>query len=273
MGSGELALQSPQPGSFRLVQGGTAQKLASGQGSRHRYPPIDSNDVAGSRARKSRRDHGERDMPSTSAVESHPVGPCRGYGAGPSEPDPPDLRYSHLPRVAGEPPNVVGTHRHHSKPFVLRGLPQRRLAVGASEVVRHALGEVPKRLLLDHLTPSGQPRICSASNVQLRCLHEIARRLPATWAPPRLLLHREVPDEPGMRTMAPQNELLFWRRHQPITAHASNVLATTDVSEEWGGVHSAAHRPGAFPRRICCSPNAAHPRPMSPHPHGPGKGR
>ena len=272
-GSSELALQSPQPGSLRLVQGGAAQEFTSRQGSRHRYPPVDSNDVAGSRARKPRRDHGERDVPSTCAVESHPIGLCRRYSAGPPEPNPPQLRYPDLPRVARQPPNVVGTHRYYPKPFVLRSLPPRRLAVGASEVVRHGLGEVPKRLLLDHLAPSGQPRIRCASHGQLRCLHEIARRPSASWAPPRLLLHRKVPDEPGMRTMPPQNDLLFWRRHQPIAAHDSNVLATTDNSEEWGGVHSAAYRPRAFSRRICCSPSAANPRSMPSHPHGRAKGR
>jgi hypothetical protein len=37
-----------------------------------------------------------------------------------------------------------------------------------------------------------------------------------------------------MRTMPPQNDLLFWRRHQPIAAHDSNILAATDNSEKMG---------------------------------------
>src|SRR5262249_12241828 len=123
--------------------------------------------------------------------------------AGPAEPHPPGLGYVDLPGLAAQPPNLAWSQAHNPKPVVLPCFAPGGLAVGAGEVVRHGLGEVSQRLLLDHRAACGQPLVLVPRRRKLTAVFYPAWRGLAAGPPPRLLLDGEIPYKPGMRAMIP----------------------------------------------------------------------
>jgi hypothetical protein len=85
-----------------------------------------------------------------------------------------------------------------------------------TEVISHGLGMVAECLLLNHLASRAQPSVFRTYLGKLPALLQVARRGLAAWTPVRSLLDRQVPHEPGMRAMVPQNRFLGGRREQTV---------------------------------------------------------
>jgi hypothetical protein len=83
---------------------------------------------------------------------------------------------------------VAGPDRDDPEPLIPASLPPSGLAAGSGEEVRHGLGEVPQRLLLDRLAATGQPLVLGAGLGELGCLRAVPWRAAAAGTPPRLLL-------------------------------------------------------------------------------------
>lgn len=204
------------------------QELASGQGRRHDHAPIDPDHAAiawpGDRVGHVR----ERDVPAAAPIPGDPVGlhPLGDRAAQP-EPHPTNLGHLDLPVAAVEPHNVMRFDRHLPETFMHTGFAPRRVPVSTCEEVPHRLSEIPQRLLLHGLRPGRQPREGGASLGQLRCLFVIARRL--TARPPKpLLLHRQIPHEPGLPAMLGQRHHLLSSGQQPVTRHTRTITTPTD---------------------------------------------
>jgi hypothetical protein len=99
--------------------------------------------------------------------------------------------------------------------------------MSARKEIRHCLGKVSQRLLLNHLATNPQPVTLCTSLGELATLLQVARHPAAPWVPPRLLFDCEVPDEARMRAMIPQHYFLGSGRYQTIAGH-SNIISTTD---------------------------------------------
>jgi hypothetical protein len=87
--------------------------------------------------------------------------------------------------------------------------------------------EVPERLLLHDHAAVGQPRERGAGFGKLAALFGVARR-PTAWLPPVALLHRQVPQVPGVRAVPQEHILLRACGVQPVAAHARNLASTCD---------------------------------------------
>jgi hypothetical protein len=72
------------------------------------------------------------------------------------------------------------------------------MAMRPGEVVALSLGKVTQGLLLHHRGASGQPIAGYTCSGELARLFEVARRGCSTGSPAIVLLHREVPDKPGV---------------------------------------------------------------------------
>src|SRR4029450_6014526 len=95
------------------------------------------------------------------------------------------------------------------------------------EVARPGGGEIPQRLLLHHHAARRQPRERGPGLGKLPALGGEAWGWGA-WLPPVALLHRQVPDVPGVRAVAQERSLLRRRGVQPITAHVFNLVPSCD---------------------------------------------
>ena len=227
-GPGQPALKTAEPALPRRAEPGNAQNLASRQRRARGHATINSDDLAGTRRRDGGWDPSEGDMPAACAVKRDPVGSrACGYGTRPAKPHPADLRDPGLARVAAEPTHMLRLNRDNTEPLIAPGFPPSRPAVRAREEIRHRLGEVPQRLLLNHLAAGTQPLILGTSLGELAALLQIARRSAAPWMPPGLLLDREVPHESGVRAMVAQRCFLSGSRYQAVAEH-SNIISTVD---------------------------------------------
>src|SRR6266567_9195208 len=77
------------------------------------------------------------------------------------------------------------------------------------------LGEIPQRLLLDHLAACGQPVMLGAGSGELPTLLQVAGRALAARMPVRVLLDGQVPHVPGVSAVLPEHRLLGGRGEQP----------------------------------------------------------
>ena len=102
----------------------------------------------------------------------------------------------------------------------------------AAEVVRPGLGEVAQGLLLHHLGTGGQPRVLRAGGGELPALLQVARSARTARTPVRVLLHGQVPHEPGVGAVVPQRCLLGGRGKQTVPGHTNTLANTTDISRE-----------------------------------------
>ena len=127
---------------------------------------------------------------------------------------------------------MPGLYRDNTEAFVASGFALGRAAVGAGEEVAHRLSEVPQRLLLHHLGAFTKPIVPGPGLGELPTLLQVTRRCTASGPPPGLLLHREVPDEPGVRAVVSQHCFLSGRRCQAVAGHSNTLSGTTDILEE-----------------------------------------
>jgi hypothetical protein len=100
------------------------------------------------------------------------------------------------------------------------------------EIALPGLREVAQGLLLNHLAASAQPVVLGARLSKLAALLQIPRRTVTAGTPPRVLLYRQIPYEPGVRTMITQHDFLSGQGIEPVPGHNTNVLATTDIPGE-----------------------------------------
>ena len=79
---------------------------------------------------------------------------------------------------------------------------------------------------------AGRNRPRPAEPHPARLGHSDLRGPAAGHAVPGLLLHSQVPHEPGRRAMLPQHSLLRCRGPQPVPGHARSLLRPTDKGRE-----------------------------------------
>jgi hypothetical protein len=229
---GQFALQASQPSLLGWAQPGGPQQFTCRQRCRYGHAAVDTHDLAGSWTLNGRRGGGERDVPAPGPVPRDPIRAGRGDSLGPAEPNPSGLGYPDLANVAGHATDVGSLERNYAEALVSPFLAPSRLAVGSSEVVDHGLGEVPKRLLLHHLATFGKPSVLGTGRGQLGCLRTVPRGLASAGTPPGLLLNGQVPHVSGVSAMLAQDGSLRFRGCQPVSGHASKLVAATDTLGE-----------------------------------------
>src|SRR5690242_19171858 len=230
----QLALEAADPALPGRSKPGRAEHLARGQRCADRYAPVDASHLAVARRGDRLGDRGEGNMPASGPVQSHPVGLYAWRQlTGPAESHPPGLRYPHLTHVAGQAAHIPLLPALPDDPESLvpaglaPGRPPGRVAWVEKRGPR--LGEVPQRLLLDHLGPRGQPRILGSCLGELAALRQVTRRAVAARAPVRVLLHGQVPDVPGVGAVVPQHRFLGGRGEQPVLGHTNTLAISTDI--------------------------------------------
>jgi hypothetical protein len=227
-GPRQLTLKTTESALARGPKPRRSEQFSRRQDSRNSYTTVDANDRAHARLRNRLRNYSECDVPAARPVPSHTVRLRRGNGARPAEPYPSRLRDPDLARLPAQPLDLPQPECYDTEPLIAARLAPRRLAVGASEEVRHRLGEVPQRLLLDHLASQAQPSVLRASDGELAALLSIPRHTGTSWPPPGLLLDCQVPHEPGVGAVVPQDDLLVGRRVQAVPGH-TNTLANASA--------------------------------------------
>jgi hypothetical protein len=231
--AGQPALQQSKAPLAWSAYPRAAQHFAGGQRCTDSHSPVDTDDFTCARTRDGFGYRGERDMPPASPItdDSERLHATRN-GARPAEPDPPTFRDKHFPALAVKSAHILRLDRNNTEPFVAPGFAPGRLAVGSGKEVPHGLGKVAQRLLLDHLTPVGQPGMFPPHGGKLPALLQVTGRLHPPGTPPRLLLAGKVPHEPGMFAMRSQHCFLGSQRKQAEAGHTKTLSSTTDILEE-----------------------------------------
>lgn len=230
LGSREALLQVPQPGPLTGCEAWSVQQLSGGKCCRDRHPAVDTDHAAIARGWDRVGDMRESDMPATGPIPSDAVRlDTWGYRPRPAESDPPDLGHPYPPVTAVELFDMGRLDANLAEPLMHAGLAPRGAAMGAREIVPHRLREITQRLLLYGLRSGGQPVIFGAGLGQLRRLFVVPRGV-ASWLPTLLLLHRQVPDQPGMSAMLQQHCLLRGCRQQPEPRHTCKLATATDTN-------------------------------------------
>src|SRR4029077_3420042 len=237
LSSCQLALEAADPALPGLIRPGRAEHLARGQRCADRYAPVDASHLAVSRRGDRFGDRGEGHMPASGPVQSHPVGLYAWRQlTGPAESHPPGLRYPHLTHVAGQAGHLPLLPALPDDPesLVPAGLAPTRSPgrVARVEEPGPRVGEVPQRLLLDHLGPRGEPCMLGSCLGELAALRQVTRRAYAARAPVCVLLHRQVPDVPGVGAVVPQHRFLHGRGEEPVPGHTNTLANSTDISWE-----------------------------------------
>jgi hypothetical protein len=105
--------------------------------------------------------------------------------------------------------------------------------MGTAEEIRHSLGEIAQRLLLDHLGAGRQPRVPGPRGGELPALFQVARRTHPARVPVGVLLDGQVPDVPGVAAVVPQHRFLRGCGVEPVPERHTNILSDgTDISGE-----------------------------------------
>jgi len=233
LAAGQSALQQDDSPLALRGQPGHGQQFPSGQSCGRGDAPVYSHDFVIAGPRNGSGDGGERDVPAASSVEGDAVGlHSIGNGTRPSEPYPSNLGHSHDTNVAGQPTDALRPKSDNPEALMTPGLAPCWSPVSPSKEVLHRLREVPQGLLLHHVAARGQPCEVGASLGQLAALCQVAGRGGTAGSPVLMLLDGEVPHEPGVCAVLPQEKLLLWSRREPVAGHKSNLLATTDILEE-----------------------------------------
>ncbi len=219
------------------VRPGTHSNSPSRQGRGHRHASVNTHDLAVARCGNRVGDHGEGDVPPPGAVHGDPVGSgARRRRAGPAEPHPAGLRHPDLAGLPAQPPHVPlpPALPDDAEPLVAADLAPGRTPgrVARVEERGHRGGEVPERLLLDHLAARGQPRVLGPGLGELPALFQVARRAQPARPPVLVLLDGQVPHVPGVAAVAAQHGLLGGGREQPVPGHANTLSTTTDICGE-----------------------------------------
>jgi hypothetical protein len=173
-------------------------------------------------------DHRERNMPTPRRIQGHPIGLPVRQGTGASEPDPTDLGNQNPRPVSVDLLHPQGLRTDDTETLMPAPLTPRRPPMTTTPPIRHRLGEVSQRLLPHRLRTRTQPLTRGTSLGQLPALLNIVREtLPMMPIPE--LLHREIPHEPGVRTMLREQHLLLARRIH-TEPHNRNLTAAPDNS-------------------------------------------
>jgi hypothetical protein len=222
------------------------EQLPSRQSCRDGHASVNADNFARSRPGNRWRDRRERDVPTASTIPSHPVGLGVGDWARPAESHPAELGNLHFAPAAVEAACVPRFHGDDSEPFVHVVLtPGRRGGMrwvflrrgpGSSVAPPGQYGipvcpcgmEVPKSLLLHDHAALRQPWERGACFGELPALLGQSRRWLAAWLPPRALLHRQIPYEPGVSAVPQERCLLGGCRIQAVAAHGRTVASTCD---------------------------------------------
>jgi hypothetical protein len=225
----QFNLSSPSPG----AQPRHSQEFSGGQSRGDRHAPVNSYDRAIFRCGDRGGLHSEADMPSAGSIECYPARlNVIGNGPGPSEPDPTSLGHSYGAHFAGQPPDLPRLQFYDTKALMSSRLAPGRSPVSSVEEGSHRLREVPQSLLLHHVAASIQPRELSSRDSQLSRLLHISGCWGASRAVMKVLLHSQVPNEPGMRAVLTKDQLLLRCRRQSIPGHTPSLVTPTDNREE-----------------------------------------
>jgi hypothetical protein len=247
------ALETPPLSGGRARNG---KQLPRRQGCRDGYASVNADNLARPRPWNGWRDRCGRDVPGASTVPGHPVGLGVGNWARPAEPDPAELGDQHLAPAAAEAARVPRPHGDDAEPFVHVALTPGRRGGRRWALLRRELGgsatplgqcgipacpcgvEVPKSLLLHDHAALRQPRGRDA------CFGELPALLGKSWCwlawlPPRALLHRQIPHEPGVGAVLQERHRLGGCRIQAVAAHGRTVASTCDDDGKGGGLPSA----------------------------------
>ena len=198
-GPGQLALQASHSPPPRLGQARDVQELARRQGRGHRDASVDAHALAVTGCWDRLGDHGEGEVPAPGPVHPH-----------------------------------SGLDSDDPASFVASGFAPGRSPGRVARVEERGsrLGEVPQRLLLDHLRTRGQPWVLGASGGELSALLQVAGNTLAAWVPVRMLFDGQIPYVPGMAAVLPQHGLLGGRGVQPVPRYANTLSTTADISGE-----------------------------------------
>ena len=243
LSAGEPTTQQSQPVSSCRAERWHAGQLTCGQSSGDGHASVNSDDLSGSRSGDWLWDRDKGDVPAVGPVAGHPIGLRVRDRARPTEPHPASLGDPHCTGVTAKATYVLSLDCNDPEALISTGLTPGGPSVGSSEEVHHCLGEVPQRLLLDHLTPGAQPVKLTAGRGELSALHQIAGRAAASGPPVRLLLACQVPHISCVRAVFSQHCLLVRRWHQAVAGHANRLSRCRDI-------------PGEVKRRILPYPRA-----------------
>ncbi len=247
-GAGEALLLPAQTNPLTRCKARCMEQFPGGQRCRHRHTAIDTNHAAIARSLDGIGDVHEGDMPATGPITRDAVGlDVLRHGPCPAKSNPADLRHPYPPVTPGELLDMARLDPDLPKPFMHASLAPRWTAMSAGEEVTHGLGEIAQRPLLHRLRPSRQPVIFGAGLGQLRRLLVIPRGATARL-PKLLLLHAQIPHEPGMAAMLKQPHLLGWRWQQSEPRHIRKLGAATDNN---GNRAAGQVENGAPPRHKC----------------------
>jgi hypothetical protein len=200
--SGEFALQPDQMPSLVRGKAGHVKQFSGGQSSRHQHPPVDADDLTIAwRWYRDRHRH-ERDVPASCPIAGHSMRlHSIWHITGPPEPHPARLRDAHKADVSVQTAHIAGLYPNDPESFVPPSFPPRRPPARPVEEARHRLREVPQCLLLNHIRASAEPWMLRPNLSELPGLLQVARRAPSARSPVRMLLNRQVPHIPGVRTV------------------------------------------------------------------------
>jgi hypothetical protein len=156
------------------------------------------------------------------------------HGTGPAEPHPSCLGYPDFTDFSVEPPHMLRLHCDDAEPLVPPGLPPRRPPGRVARIKEsaHCLSEVPKRLLLHHLGPCGQPRMLGAGGGELSALLRVSGRACPSRSPVLMLLNSQIPDIPSVAAVVLQHALLGTRGKQSVPTHTNTLSTATDIFGE-----------------------------------------
>jgi hypothetical protein len=235
LASRKLALKQPKPSLAAGVQSRNLPQFAGGKRCARGDTSIQADDFTRPWTGDRARDDGECNVPASGAVERYPVGlhPSR-HRPGPPEPDPTRLREPNFSGASIQPADVSRPNCDNAESLTTPGFSPPGPSMGTPEEMLHGLGEVPQRLLLDHLASVAQPLMLRASRRQLPALLHISRRAPASGTPPRLLFDGQVPHESCLGAVVFEDHLLSGRGTQPVAAHTNTISRASDVSGKLG---------------------------------------
>jgi len=243
--TGQSALKVPQPPLPTGRQAWRVQQLAGGQGGTDGHTAVDAYYLPSARPLDGLRNGGESDMPPASPIPGYSVRPhAVRHRTRQAEPHPSRLWHPDITGPTAQSPDMSSLDGDDPEPFIPPGLPPRWHAMGTREEVCHCLGKITQRLLLYHHRPGSQPCERGTGLRQLPAVLYPSWCVGATGTPPRLLLTRQVPHEPGMGAMLSQDRPLGGGRLQPVPGHILNVDPATDRAEE-GKRRSSRFRLGA----------------------------
>jgi hypothetical protein len=212
LGPGEPALEPREPPPTGWGQLRAGEHLACRQRRAHRDTAIYPYHLPGSGPIDGMGYRRKRDVPAVGPIQPHPAGLGLRDSATPTEPDPSSLRQVNLPPVPIQSLDLACPQGNDPKPLAPACLSPGGLAVGAVEIVRHRLGEITQRLLLDHHAARGQPSMLAARLGQLAAMLLPARRSRAAGSPPGLLFDGQIPYEPRVSAVGTQHLFLSGRR-------------------------------------------------------------